>query len=279
MEKFLILVFFGALSGLIAALISPLIYRTYFSNQRKWKRRSFIRMGAILIFSTLIWSSIYSLQNQNNTGLYSTPTDNGVEYVRKATPVYNTQYNFVRAINGNTVELDINGQITPVRLIGISTETNRPGKQAECLANTSTAKLTEYMQGKQIELEGDDELGAVDKNNVQIKYVTANDENINHKIIADGFAYQSSDDNSYKYRDVFKATQTEASNRGVGFWSNALCATVTVARASSPAGVSSNSADPQLSQPTPQPAASAGNAPPTSSQPSCSLNLLGLCLL
>src|SRR5437870_2621659 len=65
-------------------------------------------------------------------------------------------YKVVKVVDGDTIDVEIDGKAQRVRLIGINTpETVDPRKPVECFGNEASAKMKQYILGKQVSLQLD----------------------------------------------------------------------------------------------------------------------------
>jgi endonuclease YncB( thermonuclease family) len=131
-----------------------------------------------------------------------------------------------RVVDGDTVDVVIDGKIERLRLIGIDTpETVHPSKPVECFGVEASNKAKELLSGQRVELEVDDSQGDRDKYGRLLRYVFLEDgTNFNELMIAQGYAYEYTYDGAYKYQSLFKNAQQSAKQSGRGLW-GAVCET------------------------------------------------------
>ncbi|MDO8728733.1 MAG: thermonuclease family protein [bacterium] len=73
-------------------------------------------------------------------------------------------YEVMRVVDGDTIDININGQTERLRLIGINTpETVDPRKPVECFGKEASEKARSILSGKRIVLESDPTQGERDK--------------------------------------------------------------------------------------------------------------------
>ena len=133
-------------------------------------------------------------------------------------------YEVVKVVDGDTIDVSINGKVERVRLIGINTpETVDPRKPVECFGVEASNKAKSLLTGKKVVLEDDASQGERDKYGRLLRYVFLEDgTNFNLLMIRDGYAYEYTYNLPYKYQAEFKKAQKEAEvNRG-GLWGD-LC--------------------------------------------------------
>ncbi len=129
-------------------------------------------------------------------------------------------YEVVKVVDGDTLDVLIEGKVERLRLIGINTpETVDPRKTVECFGVEASNKAKSLLTGKKIYLEKDTSQGERDKYNRLLRYVFLEDgTNFNLLMIREGYAYEYTYDVPYLYQTEFKNTQKEASIRKVGLW-------------------------------------------------------------
>ena len=127
----------------------------------------------------------------------------------------------LRVIDGDTVEVSLNGKEETVRLIGIDApEIADPRKTVECFGKESSNFAKSKLDGQTIELESDPTQGNRDKYGRLLRYVFINELNINKLMISEGFAHEYTyQSNPYKYQSEFENAQRKAKENKVGLWS------------------------------------------------------------
>jgi micrococcal nuclease len=129
-------------------------------------------------------------------------------------------YEVVRVVDGDTIDVSIDGKVERLRLIGINTpETVDPRKPVECFGKEASEKAESILFGKRIVLEIDPSQGERDKYDRLLRYVFFEDgTNFNLLMIREGYAYEYTYNLPYKYQTEFKQTQKEAEKNKVGLW-------------------------------------------------------------
>jgi len=123
----------------------------------------------------------------------------------------------VRVVDGDTINVEINGKVEPVRYIGIDTpETVDPRKPVQCFGVEASKKNKELLEGKTVRLETD--ITDRDKYNRLLRYVWLDDILINQKLVEDGFAKSYSYPPDIKYQDKFVAAEKKAREDKLGLW-------------------------------------------------------------
>ena len=130
----------------------------------------------------------------------------------------------VRAVDGDTIKVEINGKIEPVRYIGIDTpETVDPRKTVQCFGIEASKKNKELVEGKMARLEKD--ITDRDKYNRLLRYVWLDDVLINQALVEQGFAKSYSYPPDIKYQDKFVVAEKKAREDKLGLWT--ACASET----------------------------------------------------
>ena len=162
--------------------------------------------GVITSFALLIgFTSCSNLQ----------PTRNGQADVAKIAHV-----KIVKVIDGDTVDIEIDGRTERVRLIGVNTpETKHPTKPIECFGPEASAYMTQLLpKGTNVRIERDTE--ARDRYGRMLLYLYRNSDNlfINLDLISRGYGTPMSiEPNTFHRNDfVHAAALAEATN--VGLW-------------------------------------------------------------
>ena len=123
-------------------------------------------------------------------------------------------------IDGDTVDIEIDGQTERVRLIGVNTpETKHPTKPIECFGPEASAYMTQLLpKGTDVRIERDTE--ARDRYGRMLLYLYRNSDNlfINLDLISRGYGTPMSIEPNTLHRSDFvhAAALAEASN--VGLW-------------------------------------------------------------
>ena len=139
--------------------------------------------------------------------------------------IIKTFYNVNRTIDGDTIEIQMNSGKEKVRLIGINTpETVDPRKKVECFGKEASSRMKELAEGNLVYLEYDDTQGLRDKYNRLLAYVYLEDNQmINRKMIAEGYAHEYTYSTKYKYQNEFRELQNFARTQERGLWAKDSC--------------------------------------------------------
>lgn len=134
-------------------------------------------------------------------------------------------YSVVKVVDGDTIDVSINGETKRLRLIGINTpETVDPRTAVQCFGKEASDKAKELLTGKKVSLEADSTQGELDKYSRLLRYVFLEDgTNFNLYMIREGYAYEYTYSTPYKYQTEFKAAQVYAKANNKGLWSPNAC--------------------------------------------------------
>jgi len=123
-----------------------------------------------------------------------------------------------RVVDGDTIELSDGRK---VRYIGIDTpETKDPRKEVQCFGEEASAYNQDLVEGKVVALEAD--VADKDRYDRLLRYVWLEDEMINRKLVAEGYAYASSYPPNVKYQTQFKLAQQQAREQNLGLWAECM---------------------------------------------------------
>ena len=123
----------------------------------------------------------------------------------------------VRVIDGDAIEVDLDGWRYTVRYIGINTpETNRPSRGVEFYGPEASARNRELVEGKTVRMELD--VSSTDRFDRLLRYVYVDDEMVNATLISGGFAVASAFPPDTKFADRFENIQMQAMENRRGVW-------------------------------------------------------------
>lgn len=136
-----------------------------------------------------------------------------------------TLYPVVRVIDGDTIVINKDGVNESVRLIGIDTpETVHSTKPIQCFGIEASKKTKEWLEGAQVELIVDEGEGERDKYRRLLGYIYREDGMfINLELIKQGFAYEYTYEEPYRYQAEFIAAETFAIGEKRGLWADNVC--------------------------------------------------------
>ncbi|MGQ9926315.1 MAG: thermonuclease family protein [Chloroflexaceae bacterium] len=131
----------------------------------------------------------------------------------------------VNVVDGDTVDVRINGQVERVRLIGIDTpESVDPRRTVECFGREAAARAAELLAGQTVMLEADSSQADRDRFGRLLRYLWLPDGRMaNYELIEQGYAFEYTFAAPYRYQAQFKAAEARARTEGRGLWSPATC--------------------------------------------------------
>lgn len=134
-------------------------------------------------------------------------------------------YAVVKVVDGDTLDLNINGKVERVRLIGMNTpETVDPRKPVECFGKEASNRAKGLLTGKSVKIEADPNGDTRDKYDRLLLYIFLSDgTNFAKKMIMEGYAYEYTYDSPYKYQAEFKEAQRYAEQNKLGLWAPGAC--------------------------------------------------------
>lgn len=131
-------------------------------------------------------------------------------------------YKVVNVVDGDTIDVEMAGQPTRIRLIGVDTpELADPRRQTECLAVEASQFTSNILEEQYVRLEIDSTHPAHDDFDRILAYVFLPDgRNFNQLLLQDGWAYEYSfEEKPYHYQDQFQAAERQAKRADQGIWS------------------------------------------------------------
>lgn len=146
-------------------------------------------------------------------------------------------YQVIKVVDGDTLDVSIEGFVERLRLIGIDTpETVDPRKPVQCFGLEASNKAKDILAGKLVELESDPTQGERDKYGRLLRYVRLPDgTNFNMFMISGGYAHEYTYSVPYRYQEEFREAEAAARASKAGLWADGACSDDTRgATASSP---------------------------------------------
>lgn len=134
-------------------------------------------------------------------------------------------FRVAKVVDGDTIDLVINGKTERLRLIGINTpEVVDPRKPVECFGREASDNAKKLLSGQEVRIEVDPSQDDRDKYGRLLRYVWRRDGLFyNLEAIEDGFAYEYTYQLPYRYQKEFKAAQKYAKDNEVGLWAKGVC--------------------------------------------------------
>ena len=130
-----------------------------------------------------------------------------------------------KVVDGDTVNVLIDGKNEKVRIIGINTpETVDPRKPVECFGREASDRAKSILSGQTVKLVDDPTQDNRDKYGRLLRYVFLTDgTDFGLQMINQGYAYEYTYDIPYKYQTEYKAAQKEAEKSKLGLWGDVAC--------------------------------------------------------
>jgi micrococcal nuclease len=123
----------------------------------------------------------------------------------------------LRIVDGDTIEVSLDGAEEDVRYIGIDTpETVAPGQPVECFGHAASRFNTGLVEGQQVRLVFDRELR--DQYGRLLAYVYADGELVNAALVRGGFARTLVFPPNTLHAGLFERLQQQAADAGRGLW-------------------------------------------------------------
>jgi len=141
----------------------------------------------------------------------------------------------VRVVDGDTIEVEIEGETYKLRYIGIDTpETVDPRRPVGCFGEEASAANKALVEGLTVGLEND--VSDTDIYGRLLRYVWLNDgEMVNAILVREGYAQSSAYPPDVRHQELFDQLETEARSAERGLWGPVCLETPTPTPAGSPA--------------------------------------------
>lgn len=122
-------------------------------------------------------------------------------------------------VDGDTIDVDIGGKDTRVRLIGVNAPERYEGKDPQCFANEAGTYVKNRLEKKQVYLVSDPSQDDRDKYDRLLRYVfLENGTNFDLELIEQGFAKEYTYKIPYQYQEQFRSAQSMAKSGNMGLW-------------------------------------------------------------
>lgn len=132
-------------------------------------------------------------------------------------------YKVLKITDGDTIQLEIDGEIEKIRLIGI--DAPETAFTQECFGKEATAYLKQLLTDQVVEIEFDPTQAERDKYGRLLLYIFLDGVNINQAMIAQGYAHEYTYNTPYKYQTDFVQAEKYARENNLGLWGDA-CSTI-----------------------------------------------------
>lgn len=166
-------------------------------------RRVFTKIFIIFV-CVLVVVLLYILRQKEHAGLVST----GYYYV-------------IYAVDGDTVEVDMNGTPEKVRLIGVDTpETHKPKTPVQCYGVIASDYTKSHTEHKNVRLESDPINQDRDRYGRLLRYVYLDDGTLwNAELVRLGYG-RALTTFPFTKKEEFKAYEKEAKDNNRGLWAS-----------------------------------------------------------
>lgn len=126
----------------------------------------------------------------------------------------------VNVVDGDTMDVLLDGQKTRLRLIGVDTpETVDLRKPVQCYGPEASKRAHQLLDGQTVKVTTDPSQGDKDKYGRKLAYVWLPDgRNYAETMIHDGYAREYTYDKAYQYKSAFQKAQADAQSKNVGLW-------------------------------------------------------------
>lgn len=240
MDYITFLLFFISLILLVLSLIKPSLVSKIIKNPSRKKNGWFFGSATIALFilfgffaepvdNTQTNDNTNNIANQQvreeqNKNTNQDSNEKPEEY-NQITDISNNLYLVVSVIDGDTIDIDMDGKIERLRLIGIDTpETKDPRKPVQCFGQEASDKATELLLNQKVKLELDPTQSERDKYDRLLAYVYREDGLFFNKwMVENGYAYEYTYNVPYKYQVEFKEAEDNARSNQLGLWSPDTC--------------------------------------------------------
>lgn len=143
----------------------------------------------------------------------------------RAMPALKSLFPVLRIVDGDTIEVNINGVSEKIRLIGVNTpETVDPRRKVECFGKEASRFVTDILTGTSVVLEADASQGDRDRYGRLLRYVYLSDGSLlNNTIIAEGYGYEYTYGVPYRSMNDFNDAERTAQKLEKGLWAEGVC--------------------------------------------------------
>jgi len=195
--------------------------RLYLSELAKKSRNNFIAQSSLEKISSSTISAttnIASSSSEKESVNFSSLNE------KISTPV-DVYYPVVKVVDGDTIDILVNGKTERLRLIGINTpEVFDPRKPVKCFGREASNNAHKLLDGAKVKIAADPSQDDKDVYGRFLRYVWRSDGLFyNLSAIKGGFAYEYTFNVPYKYQTEFKAAQKYAQDNSLGLWAKDVC--------------------------------------------------------
>jgi micrococcal nuclease len=123
----------------------------------------------------------------------------------------------VRAVDGDTIVVRLDGREQRVRYIGVNTpESVDPRREVQCFGKEAAERNRALVAGKVVGLEKD--VSETDQYGRLLRYVAVDGVLVNAELIRDGYARSTTYPPDVRYAERFRALEREAREARRGLW-------------------------------------------------------------
>jgi micrococcal nuclease len=120
-------------------------------------------------------------------------------------------------VDGDTIEVEMDGRRHTVRYIGIDTpEVADPRRPVMCYGEEASRRNRQLVEGKTILLEKD--VSETDRYGRLLRYVWADGVFVNAALVREGYARVYTVPPDVRYAELFRRLEREAREQGRGLW-------------------------------------------------------------
>ncbi len=169
---------------------------------------------SLLLSGFLFWQGLGT--NEISPGQLETKN------ITKAGPEGRMQAKVIRVVDGDTIEVDIQGALFKLRYTGINTpETVDPRRPVQCFGKQASQENKSLVEGKTVLLEND--VSDTDKYGRLLRYVylpltSGSTLFVNDYLVRQGYATVDTFPPDVKYSKQFLEAQIEAREKKLGLW-------------------------------------------------------------
>ncbi len=134
-------------------------------------------------------------------------------------------YQVARVVDGDTIDVDSDGEHARIRILGINTpETVDPRKPVQCFGPEASHEAKQLLTGKTVTLKADPTQDDRDKYGRFLRYVTMEDgADFGKFMISEGYAYEYTFHTANQHQAQYRAAQKAAKLAKRGLWSPTTC--------------------------------------------------------
>ncbi len=190
-------------------------------NYKRTLLFGFIFIAAVSLSIGLIWHGL-NLDLNEKPQVLGTVNHQDLINIASGSAQSKDLYKVTKVFDGDTIQIEINGGKSSVRLIGIDTpETIDPRRPVGCFGKNASNETKRLLEGKEVILTRD--VSEVDKYDRLLRYVflpLGEGENlfINDYLVRQGFAKALTYPPDVKYNERFLSAEKEARENLRGLW-------------------------------------------------------------